>query len=67
MVKLQGWVKWGLGNEPRNVILYFARRLTRKKLEEIGKEFTIRTTARPAVCSAKSAGRYRRIKCCGDE
>jgi hypothetical protein len=32
--------------------------LTRKKLEEIGKEFNIyATTAQPAMCCAKSADR----------
>ena len=29
-------------NEPRNIALYLSRRLTGKKLEEIGKEFNIR-------------------------
>jgi chromosomal replication initiation ATPase DnaA len=35
-------VKWGLDNEPCNIARFVARRLTRKKLEEIGKEFNIR-------------------------
>jgi REP element-mobilizing transposase RayT len=33
--------KRGVDNEPRNIALYIARQLTGKKLEEIGKEFSI--------------------------
>jgi chromosomal replication initiation ATPase DnaA len=33
--------KRGVDNEPRNIALYLARRLTGKKLEEIGKEFNM--------------------------
>ena len=33
--------KRGADNEPRNIALYLARRLTGKKLEEIGKEFNM--------------------------